>query len=75
MDFVSTADELRTLVGQTITTAGLGTAEVLRRYTDHLAPACIPTDHPRYLAFITGAPTKAASVFDLVVGAARLGDR
>ena len=64
--------ELTALVGETITPEGLGGAEALRRYTEHLAPACTSADHPRYLAFIPGAPTKAAAVFDLVVGASSL---
>ncbi len=34
-----------------------------------LAPACLSGDHPRYLSFIPNAPTKAASAFDMVVGA------
>ena len=72
LDGPKSVDELQALVGETITTAGLGATEVLRRYTDHLAPACISADHPRYLAFVAGAPTKAASVFDLVVGSSSL---
>ncbi len=66
------AEELQALVGETITPAGLGGTEALRRYVDHLAPASISADHPRYLAFVPGAPTKAASVFDLVVGSSSL---
>ena len=34
-----------------------------------LAPACISTDHPRYLSFIPNAPTELSQLFDLVVGA------
>jgi L-2,4-diaminobutyrate decarboxylase len=34
-----------------------------------LAPACLSVDHPRYLSFIPGAPTKAAAAFDMLVGA------
>lgn len=64
--------ELTALVGQTVTPEGLGGVEALRRYTEHLAPASISADHPRYLAFIAGAPTKAAAVFDLVIGASSL---
>jgi len=32
----------------------------------------MPTDHPRYLAFVAGAPTMAAAAFDLVVGSSSL---
>ncbi len=72
LDGPMSAEELHALVGETITPAGLGGTETLRRYVDHLAPASISADHPRYLAFVPGAPTKAASVFDLVVGSSSL---
>ena len=72
LDGPMSAEELQALVGETITPAGLGGTETLRRYVDHLAPASISADHPRYLAFVPGAPTKAASVFDLVVGSSSL---
>ncbi|MEO2172355.1 MAG: pyridoxal-dependent decarboxylase [Acidimicrobiales bacterium] len=62
------AEELHALVGDTITPGGLGGTEALRTFAEHLAPACMPTDHPRYLAFVASAPTMAASAFDLVVG-------
>ncbi len=64
--------ELHDLVGDTITEAGLGGSEVLRRFAEHLAPATISIDHPRYLAFIPSAPTEAAVLFDLVVGASSI---
>ena len=34
-----------------------------------LGPACISVDHPRFLSFVPAAPTEAAILFDLVVGA------
>ena len=37
-----------------------------------LAPATISVDHPRYLSFIPGAPSEAAVLFDLVVGASSI---
>ena len=37
-----------------------------------LSKACISVDHPRYLSFIPAAPTEAASLFDLVVGASSI---
>ena len=64
---VSTDEELRELVGETITAEGLGGTEALRRYVEHLAPNNIAADNPRYLAFVAGAPTPAASAFDFVV--------
>lgn len=65
-------DELYGEVGETITEAGLGGRKALDIFKNVLAPACISTDHPRYLAFIPSAPTETASLFDLVVGASAL---
>jgi len=64
--------ELFAIVGNTITESGLGGSEALQLFTQTLAPACISTDHPRYLAFIPSAPTELANLFDLVVGASAL---
>src|ERR1700722_6183498 len=50
-----------------ITPAGRDAAEVLAVFEDHLAPAIISTDSPRYLAFIPAAPTKASLLFDVIV--------
>ncbi len=72
LDGPKSVDELFALVGNTITTAGLGGSAALSIFKDVLAPACISTDHPRYLAFIPSAPTEAANLFDLVVGASAL---
>lgn len=65
-------DELYKLVGNTITEEGLGGEKVLEVFKDVLAPACISTDHPRYLSFIPSAPSEHSSLFDLVVGASAL---
>ena len=43
--------------------------EALRIWADVLAPATISTDHPAYLAFVPGAPTRASVLFDLVLSA------
>ncbi len=61
--------ELRRLAGQTVSEDGIGAERALRLFEHVLAPACITTDHPRYLSFIPTAPTKAATAFDLVVSA------
>jgi glutamate/tyrosine decarboxylase-like PLP-dependent enzyme len=37
-----------------------------------LAQACISVDHPRFLSFVPAAPTEAAILFDLVVGASSI---
>src|SRR6185369_1698026 len=34
------------------------------------APSTLSTDHPAFLAFVPGAPTKASVLFDLVISAA-----
>lgn len=64
--------DLRAMVGQTVTEKGIGGLEALRLFTDILAPACLSVDHPRLLAFVPAAPTEAATLFDLVVGASSI---
>ena len=61
--------ELQAAAGATVTEAGIGADEALRLWAEVLAPACLSGDHPRNLSFIPNAPTKAASAFDMVVGA------
>jgi glutamate/tyrosine decarboxylase-like PLP-dependent enzyme len=65
-------EELERRAGETITPGGLGGEEAFRIWTEVLAPATISTDHPASLAFVPGAPTKAAVLFDLVVGASSI---
>ena len=66
---VATAAELAERVGATITPTGLGGQEALRWWVEELAPATVAADHTRYFAFIPHAPTEAAVLFDLLVGA------
>src|SRR4051812_33381000 len=61
-------ERLAAQAGATITADGLGGAAALRLWTDVLAPANMSVDHPRYLAFIPGAPTEVSTLFDLLVG-------
>ena len=72
LDGPKSEEELFSLVGNTITEDGLGGSQTLSLFKEVLAPACISTDHPRYLAFIPSAPTELANLFDLVVGASAL---
>ena len=51
----------------TITREGLGAERALALLRDVLLPATTAIDHPRYLAFIPGAPTPAAALVDLLV--------
>jgi glutamate/tyrosine decarboxylase-like PLP-dependent enzyme len=62
-------EELARRAGQTITPEGIGGEEALRLWAEVLAPATISTDHPAFLAFIPGAPTKASVLFDLAISA------
>src|SRR5690606_13325713 len=64
--------ELRAMTGRTVTAGGIGGLEALRIFGDVLAPACISVDHPRFLSFVPAAPTEAAVLFDLVVGASSI---
>jgi glutamate/tyrosine decarboxylase-like PLP-dependent enzyme len=65
----ATSEALAERVGRMITPQGLGGEEALRRWVEELAPATVAAHHPRYLAFIPHAPTDAAVIFDLLVGA------
>ncbi|MDQ2837248.1 MAG: aminotransferase class V-fold PLP-dependent enzyme [Actinomycetota bacterium] len=69
LDRALTPEELIELAGLTVTENGIGAAEALRLWEHVLAPACLSVDHPRYLSFIPGAPSKAAAAFDMLVGA------
>ncbi|MDP9328193.1 MAG: aspartate aminotransferase family protein, partial [Actinomycetota bacterium] len=69
LDRIASSEELARRAGATLTPAGLGGPEALRIWAEVLAPATISTDHPSAMAFVPGAPTKAAVLFDLVVGA------
>jgi len=69
LDGPAPASELARRAGQTITPEGIGGAEALRVWAEVLAPATISTDHPVFLAFVPGAPTKASVLFDLVISA------
>jgi glutamate/tyrosine decarboxylase-like PLP-dependent enzyme len=64
--------ELERLAGQTITPDGMGGEAALQLFGDVLAAACVSVDHPRSLSFIPAAPTEAATLFDLVVGASSI---
>jgi glutamate/tyrosine decarboxylase-like PLP-dependent enzyme len=66
------AAELRAATGQMFTRDGLGYERAFELFADVLAPACISSDHPRYLAFVPTAPSEAATLFDLVVSASSI---
>ena len=72
LDRSRTQAELAAATGRTITPAGIGGEEALRVFAEVLAPATISVDHPRFFAFVPAAPTDAAILFDLVVGASSI---
>ena len=69
LDRPASPEELSRRAGATITAEGLGGEEALRVWAEVLAPATLSTDHPAFLAFVPGAPTKASVLFDLVISA------
>src|SRR5665811_2531724 len=69
LDGPKTFEELQAVAGNTITAEGMGGLAALKLFGDDLALACLSSDHPRYLSFIPCAPTEAAVMFELIVGA------
>ena len=69
LDGPKTLEELQAVAGNTITAEGMGGLAALKLFGDELAQACLSNDHPRYLSFIPCAPTEAAVMFELIVGA------
>ena len=72
LDRAQPLSELQQAAGATITPEGLGGLEALRVFSEVLAPATISVDHPGFLSFVPAAPTEAAVLFDLVVGASSI---
>ena len=72
LDGAQTQEYLLAAAGQTVTPEGLGATRAMELFEHTLAPACLSTDHPRYLSFIPCAPTREAAAFDVVVGASSI---
>ncbi|KPM53546.1 glutamate decarboxylase [Frankia sp. R43] len=72
LDGSATPTELAERAGPTVTPDGIGGLAALRVFDEVLSRACISADHPRNLAFIPAAPTRASILFDLVVGASSI---
>jgi L-2,4-diaminobutyrate decarboxylase len=53
-----------------IDAAGIGAAEAWRVLADQVMSTAVPTDHPRYLAFVGGAPTVMSVIGDMAMSAA-----
>lgn len=64
--------DLYELIGETITPEGIGGEVALKMFRDILVKATVPVDHPRHLAFVPAAPTRAAIMFDLVTSASSI---
>src|SRR5882757_5964143 len=64
--------KLEEVLSELLGAQGRDPEHVLTVYAEHLAPAVISCDSPRFLSFIPAAPTKAALLFDMVVSCASL---
>jgi glutamate/tyrosine decarboxylase-like PLP-dependent enzyme len=62
-------DEMRAAAGETVTEDGIGGEAALRLFVDTLAPASVPVENPRFLAYIPTAPTPASKLFDMALSA------
>jgi glutamate/tyrosine decarboxylase-like PLP-dependent enzyme len=51
---------------------GIGTGAALELFRDRVAPTAMPPDHPRFLAFVPGAPTVAAALVDMALAPAMI---
>ncbi|MBP6003616.1 MAG: aminotransferase class V-fold PLP-dependent enzyme [Pyrinomonadaceae bacterium] len=69
LGFPKSAQELKSLVGETITPKGIGGEKAFELFREVLVKASIPIDHRRHLAFVPASPTRAAVMFDLVTSA------
>ena len=65
-------EDLLRIVGETITPSGIGGENAFKLFRDVLVKATVPIDHPRHLAFVPAAPTRAAIMFDLVTSASSI---
>ena len=72
LDATASPEALEARAGATVTPEGLGGERALALFAEVLAPHCLSVDHPGYLAFVPAAPTEAAVLFDLVVGASSI---
>lgn len=72
LGFPRKEEELKELVGETITPEGIGGEKAFALFRDILVKASVPIDHPRHLAFVPASPTRAAVMFDLVTSASSI---
>jgi glutamate/tyrosine decarboxylase-like PLP-dependent enzyme len=67
LDFPGEKELLERALAGVINPRGTEPADVMKLFSDTLAPAVLSCDSPRFLAFIPAAPTKASLLFDMVV--------
>jgi glutamate/tyrosine decarboxylase-like PLP-dependent enzyme len=72
LGFPRKEEELRALVGETITPKGIGGEKAFALFRDVLLKSSISIDHHRHLAFVSASPTRAAIMFDLVTSASSI---
>src|SRR5215467_7348087 len=72
LGFPKREEELNSLVGETVTAKGMGGEKAFQLFRDVLLKSSISIDHPSHLAFVSGAPTRAAIMFDLVAAASNI---
>jgi len=72
LDFAGDEAALEAVLAGLIRPEGNDPGSVMAVFADHLAPAIISCDSPRFLAFIPAAPTRASMLFDMIVSCSSL---
>jgi aromatic-L-amino-acid/L-tryptophan decarboxylase len=72
LDYGGTRGDPAVFLEGLITPSGNDHRKVLELFAEHLAPAIVSIDSPKFLAFIPNAPTKASLLFDMVLASASL---
>lgn len=65
-------EELKKRIGETVLPDGIGGEKAFELWRDVLVKATVPIDHPRHLAFVPAAPSRASIMFDLVTSASSI---
>lgn len=72
MGYPRSEEDLEKLIGETVTEDGIGGEVALEIFKEKMLPATVPVDNPRHLAFVPAAPTRAATLFDLITSASSI---
>ncbi len=70
LGFPKKAEELKALVGETITPKGIGGEKAFELFREVLVKSSVSIDHPRHLAFVPASPTRPAVMIYLETSAA-----